>query len=320
MTLDLKPRKWPGAIRTVTLGAGSRRAVTVGGGNALPLHTWEGSFPHRPVLALEITDVDPRGWVDAAREPWEGVLGQPAAAARRAVEEYGADLLMLHLAGTHPDRGNRTPEQAAADARAVLDSVSVPLIVKGPGAGQKQNEVLARVAEQCQGEGLVLHSACQEDYKTLAAVAVAYGHVLAAESPIDMNIAKQLNILLSDANVDLNRVLLDPLTGGLGYGLEYTYSVMERIRLAALGGDLMLNAPLLCLIGEEAWKAKEAKVTAAKEPLWGDERQRGVSWEVATALPLVLAGAEVLVLRHPRALARLRRQLDSWFGSGINHG
>lgn len=261
MTLELKPKKWAGAIRTVTLGSG----LAVGGGNSLPLHTFEGSFPHRPLLGLEYA-------------------GGPAA---------GADLVMLSVSGS--------PTEAAAQVRAVLGSVSVPLIVKGPGAGARQNEVLARVAEECSGEGLILHSACQEDYKTLAAVAVAYGHVLVAESPIDMNIAKQLNILLADASVDLNRVLIDPFTGGLGYGLEYTYSVMERIRLAALAGDAMLNSPIICLVGPEAWKAKEARVS-------------GVHWEVATALPLILAGAEVVVLRHPEALARVRGQLDSWFG------
>ncbi|MEK7754540.1 MAG: acetyl-CoA decarbonylase/synthase complex subunit delta [Acidobacteriota bacterium] len=287
MTLDLKPKKWAGAIRTVTLGSGSRRALTVGGGNGLPLHTFEANFPNRPVLALEITDAD------------------PAAQARRAVEEHGADLVMLHLAGTHPDRGNRSPEQAASDVRAALDSVSVPLIVKGPGASQKQNDVLARVAEECTGEGLALHSACQEEYKTLAAVAVAYGHVLVAESPIDMNIAKQLNILLADSNMDPNRILIDPLTGGLGYGLEYTYSVMERIRLAALGGDAMLNIPMICLVGPEVWKAKEVKVSGV---------ECGINWEIATALSLIEAGAEVLVLRHPASLARLRKLLDSWFG------
>ena len=147
----------------------------------------------------------------------------------------------------------------------MLEATAVPVIVRGPGAGPKQNQVLARVAEEFQGEGLVLHSASQEDYKTLAAVAVAYGHVLVAESPIDMNIAKQLDILLADSSVDLNRVLIDPLTGALGYGLEYTYSVMQRIRLAALGGDAMLNCPLICLAGDEAWKAKEARAAGSAE-------------------------------------------------------
>jgi acetyl-CoA decarbonylase/synthase complex subunit delta len=320
MTLEFKPKEWAGTIRTVTLGSGSRQALTVGGGNGLPLHTFEGSFPHPPVLALEITDVDPPRWPDGVREMWGTALGRPAEAARRGIGEFGADLVMLHLAGAHPDRGNRSPEQATADVRAVLEAVQVPLIVKGPGAGPRQNDVLARVAEECRGEGLVLHSACPEDYKTLAAVAVAYGHVLVAESPIDLNIAKQLNILLADASMDLNRLLIDPLTGGLGYGLEYTYSVMERIRLAALGGDTMLNAPVICLVGEEAWKAKEVKVPREKEPHWGDERRRGVRWEVATALSLVEAGAEVLVLRHPEALCRVRKQLDAWFGDRARGG
>jgi acetyl-CoA decarbonylase/synthase complex subunit delta len=320
MSLDLKPKKWAGAIRAVTLGSGSRRPVTVGGGNGLPLHTFEGTFPHRPALALEITDVDPVRWAEAVREPWDGVLGKPAAAARRAVEDFGADLIMLNLMGTHPDRGNRSPEEAAADVRAVLDAVDVPLIVKGPGAGPRQNDVLARAAEEGKGEGLALHSASQEDYKTLAAVAVAYGQILVAESPIDMNIAKQLNILLSDASMDLGRTLIDPLTGGLGYGLEYTYSVMERIRLAALGGDAMLNSPMICLAGDEAWKTKEARVPGAKEPLWGNERRRGIHWELATALALIEAGADALVLRHPETLARLRKQLDCWFGQTAQGG
>jgi acetyl-CoA decarbonylase/synthase complex subunit delta len=316
MALNLKPKTWPGGVREVVLGAGSRKPITVGGGKGLPLHTFEAAFPQRPVLALEVTDVDPRTWVDAVRAPWEGVLGQPAAAARRAVTEFGADLVMLHLLGTHPDRGDRTADQAVADVRSVLEAVSCPLIVKGPGTGAKQNEVLSRVAEAASGEGLALHSACQEDYKTLAAVTVAYGQVLIAESPIDINIAKQLNILLSEASVDIGRVLIDPLTGALGYGLEYTYSVMERMRLAALAGEPMLSCPVICLAGEEVWKTKEAKTLAAKEPAWGPEAERGINWEVATTLPLLLAGADVLVLRHPEALKRVRRQVNAWFDGG----
>jgi acetyl-CoA decarbonylase/synthase, CODH/ACS complex subunit delta len=313
MALNLKTKKWPGAVRTVTLGAGSRKARTVGGGNALALHTFEGSFPHRPLLALEVTDIEPPRWPETVRAPWAGVLGRPAAAARRAVEELGADLVMVHLMGAHPDRGDRTPEQAVEDVQAVLKATTVPLIVKGPGAGDKQNEVLSRVASQLAGERLVLHSACQENYKTLAAVTVAYGHVLVAESPIDLNLAKQVNILLTDASVDVGNVLIDPLTGGLGYGLEYTYSVMERIRLAALGGDAMLSCPVICLVADEVWKVKEAKVPEEKEPLWGNLERRGVSWEITTALALLEAGAEVLVLRHPAALARVRAALDAWF-------
>ena len=313
MALSIQAKKWPGRIREITLGAGGRRQLTVGGGNGLPLHAYEATFPHRPLLGLEVTDVDPRRWPEAVRAPWDGVLGKPGPAAERAVRSFGADLVMLHLLGAHADRGNRTAAEAEADARAVLDAVDVPVIVKGPGTGPKQNEVLARVAESCRGQGLGLHAACQDDYKTLAAAAVAYEHVLVAESPIDLNLAKQLNILLSDVSVSLDRVLIDPLTGGLGYGLEYTYSVMERIRLAALGGDRMLQAPVLCLVGEEAWRVKEVKVPTEIEPRWGDLQQRGIAWELATAWSLIEAGAEIVVLRHPQTLARVRRLLDSWF-------
>jgi acetyl-CoA decarbonylase/synthase complex subunit delta len=312
--LKLKPKTWPGAIRELTLGAGRPRPIAVGGARGLPLHAFETACPHRPALGLEVTDVDPPRWPDALRRAWGEALGTPAAAARLAVERFGADLVLLSLVGTHPDRGGRGPDQAAEDVRAVLEAVPVPVAVKGPGAGQRQNEVLARVAEAASGSALVLHSACQEDHKTLAALAVAYGHVLVAESPIDVNIAKQLNILLADASVDLGRVLIDPLTGGLGYGLEYTYSVMERIRLAALGGDAMLACPVICLLGEDVWKAKEARVAEEKEPRFGALEARGVHWELATAIALLLAGADVLVFRHPEALARTRRQLDSWFG------
>jgi acetyl-CoA decarbonylase/synthase, CODH/ACS complex subunit delta len=316
MALDLKKKTWPGGVRRVQLGTGSRKPITVGGGKGLPLHTFEAAFPRRPVLGLEVTDVEPRTWPLAARTPFDGVLGQPARAAEKAVA-LGAEIVMVHLAGTHPDRGNRTPEEAVADVKAVLGAVSCPVIVKGSGAGAKQNDTLSAVAQATSGEGLVLHSACQEDYKTLAAASVAYGHILVAESPIDINIAKQLSILLSESSVDLDRVLLDPLTGGLGYGLEYTYSVMERIRLAALAGEAMLSCPVICLLGDEAWKTKEAKTAAAKEPLWGDEKQRGIAWEVATALPMLYAGADVLVMRHPEALARVRRHIDAWFdGAG----
>jgi len=315
MALQLRPKKWPAKIRQVLLGSEKRRILAIGGASGLPLHTFEAEFPNPPVLGLHITDIDPPRWVDAVREPWEGVLGNPGAAAKRAVEQYGADVVLLELLGTHPDLGNRTPKDAEADVRAVLQATNAPVIVKGPGAGPKQNDVLARIAESFRGEGLVLHSACQEEYKTLAAAAVAYNHVLVAESPIDLNIAKQVNILLGDVNVDLDRVLIDPLTGALGYGLEYTYSVMERIRLAALGGDAMLNAPIICLVGAEAWKAKEARVSADQEPLWGEQKARGINWEVATALALLLAGAELLVMRHPTALARVRTQMSSFFAS-----
>lgn len=316
VAVQVQAKKWPGKIRQVTLGSETRKTITVGGAGGLPLHTFEAEFPNPPVLGLQITDIDPPRWAEPVRRPWEGALGNPGEAARRAVDLYGADVVMVELLGTSADLGNRSAADAERDVGSVLQAVDVPVIVKGPGAGPKQNEVLAHLAERFRGYGLILHSASQDEYKTLAAAAVAYNHVLVAESPIDLNIAKQVNILLADAGVSLDRVLIDPLTGALGYGLEYTYSVMERIRLAALGGDTMLNSPVICLVGAEAWKAKEAKATVEQEPLWGDHTSRGVYWEVATAWALLLAGADVVILRHPESLARLRKQIAPFFDDG----
>ncbi|MFH1735655.1 MAG: acetyl-CoA decarbonylase/synthase complex subunit delta, partial [bacterium] len=182
--------------------------------------------------------------------------------------------------------------------------------IQGYGSGDKNSELLAKCAEECRGEGLTLASAVDEYYKTLAAATIAYDCNLVAESPIDVNLAKQLNILLSDMNVPKERIIIDPLTGGLGYGYEYTYSVMERIRLQALSGDPMMSMPILNFVGQETWKVKEVKLPATVEPSWGAEKERGILWEAVTAHGLLLAGANILVMRHPEAIAQVEKAID----------
>ena len=309
--MQLKNKTWSGAIKKVAIGntpdQGGTRAETivVGGTNTLPFHTFEGSHPHPPVVALEVTDIDPVDWIDTIREPFNGVLNDPVAWSRLAVEKYGAKLLCLNLRGTDPDRENKSPAEAADLVKAVLKSVKVPLIIKGPGPSDKQDEVLSKCAEAAAGERCLIASAYEDHYKTLVAACIAYGHTLAAETPIDVNLAKQLNILLKDMNFPLGHIIMDPLTGGLGYGLEYTYSVMERIRLQALGGDEMMQMPFICFVGREAWKVKEVK-----DP--GIEPPSALFWEMTTAISLCAAGADILVLRHPEAAIHVARAIEEW--------
>ena len=301
--------KWSGSVREVTLGGGTRSSVTVGGETTLPFLDFDGAMPHRPVLAIEIEDRKPEGWSPELQSAWGEVMDDPAQWARRAVD-LGADLIAIKLDGCHPDRGDHDGAYAADRVRQVLAAVDVPLLVNGPGIPDKDNEVLVAVAEATKGEQLALGICEEKNYRTIVAAALGNGHVVVGFTPIDVNLAKQLNILISDMGLPLDRVLMDPNTGALGYGLEYTYSVMERLRLAALMGDAMTQQPLICQAGAEVWRQKEARAVDGVPEAWGDLSGRGVAWEISTGMTLLEAGADILLVRHPDSLSALRAALD----------
>jgi acetyl-CoA decarbonylase/synthase complex subunit delta len=305
---------WPGAVREVThgssYGGGTRGStVTVGGETALPFLGFEGTMPNRPVLAVEVVDMRPQDWSPELQSVWGDALDDAAAWASRAVDE-GANMIALKLRSCHPDMGDAACDDAVRTVERVLAAVPVPLLVYGPGAAEKDNEVLVAVAERTKGEQLALGLCEEKNYRTIVAAALGNGHAVIAQTPIDVNLAKQLNILISDMGLPLERVLMDPNTGALGYGLEYTYSVMERLRLAALMGDTMTQQPMICTVGEEAWRQKECRVASDVPDAWGALAERGVAWEVSTAVTLLGAGADVLVLRHPTSVSVVREALD----------
>lgn len=318
VTVEKPAEKWTGKVREVRLGAtkeegGTRTSVvTVGGETTLPFLRFEGQVPHRPVVAIEISDVAPE-WSPVLVNAWGDVLEDPVAWAKKAVDA-GADLIALYLRGTHPDGGNRSPDQAAETVKSVLGAVGVPLLIYGPGQPDKDNDVLVRVAEAAAGEKVALGLCEQNNYRTIVAACLANGHVAMARAPIDVNIQKQLSILISDMGLPLDRVLIDPTTGALGYGIEYVYSVMERLRLAALQGDSMTQMPMICTVGEEAWRAKEAKVAEGVPAAWGDLETRGIAWEVVTATALLESGADILVLRHPKTVETIKKTIERLMG------
>jgi acetyl-CoA synthase len=304
-------------VTVVKLGAtraeGGTRGIThtIGGANCMPFHHWEGTMPNRPLVAMEVFDAVSEKYPPVLRKLWGGLLERPAEMARVCVEKYGADLISVRLDGTHPERGGRTPKEALALVKEVLSAVEVPLIVTGHSHYETMNEVMKEIARGCAGENLLLNWVEQDNYRTIAGAAVGYGHTLVAQSPIDVNIAKQLNILLTGMSVPADRIVIDPMTGAMGYGLEYTYSVMERIRLTALSGDAMLAAPMIVSPGQECAKIKELRAEEADFPAWGDLERRAAMWELATATSLLYAGADVLIMYHPEAATSLRRAIVS---------
>jgi acetyl-CoA decarbonylase/synthase, CODH/ACS complex subunit delta len=299
-----------GTIRELTLGNGDG-AVVVGGEKALPFYLFDGEMPSKPKIAIEVFDAAPEGWPTSLTDALGDVLADPAAWAKACVDKHGADIVCVQLASTDPNGENTSAETAAAVVRSVVDAVSVPVVVYGSGNAEKDAEVLKKVAETVTDRRLALGPATEDNYKPITAAALGYGHVVIAETPIDVNMAKQLNILITQMGLDADRVMIDPSCGAVGYGLEYGYTVMERLRLAALNqNDAMTQMPMIVNLGKEVWRTKEARATAAEEPAWGDEAKRGVLWEATTAITLAMSGADVLIMRHPDAVRLVKTAID----------
>lgn len=300
--------KWQGSVLTVQIGqtkheGGSRsQAIKVGGERALPFLFKEGDLLNKPEVAYEIWDTPPRDWPLPLEKELSSYWKNPVDWAKIYQEKFKAKLLCLRLQSIHPDYENNSASQAAKLVSELLKKVDLPLIIIGCGDDAKDNQVLPLVSEVARGERCLLGSAVSDNYRTIVASAIADGHCVIAESPIDVNIAKQLNMLITDLGLPLERIVINPTIGALGYGLEYAYSIMERARLACLAGDKIISCPFICFVGQEAWKVKEAKATEEEFPEWKDQFKRGLYWEVTTAIALLQAGADILVMRHPESI------------------
>ncbi len=305
MPIEIPKDKWPGSIKKVTIGAtaaegGSRsKSITLGGHTTLPYMHWEAPLGSQPVIAIEIKSRKPDDWSPILAEAWGDAMNDPATWAKKA-EEAGADLLVLALSLAD------TAADAVNAVKSVLAATGLPLVVWGPGQAEKDNDLLVAVAEATKGEKLVLGICEDKNYRTIVATAMANGHLVQARTPMDVNLAKQLNILITDMGLPADRIMMDPTTGALGYGIEYGYSVMERLRLAALQGDAMTQLPMMVTPGFEAWKAKESKVGEGVPEAWGDWKARAINWETLTATALVESGADMVVLRHPESVGRVK--------------
>lgn len=305
---------YTGVVNRITLGAtkengGTRTStITVGGAHNVVYGGGTDQACEKPVIAIDVLDSEPMDWPEALVEPYKDVLDNPAEWARKCVEEYGADLICLKFDGIHPDKGDKDAVHAAKVTEEVLKAVGVPLVLWGCGNNEKDNQVMPKVSGAAKGENCLIGTITEDNYKSLTAIALADNHHLISEAPIDINIAKQVNILASDMGFPLERIVTFQSTGALGYGIEYAYSIQERQRLAALTGDKMMAMPAICDVGYESWRAKEAKLVDA--PGWGNAADRGPMWEAATATCLLQAGVDIIRMRHPRAVKAVKNFIN----------
>ncbi len=310
MAFEIPKTAYSGKIKEIKLGSGEK-ALTVGGESCYPFYLFEGEMPNPPKIAMEVWDCPPEEWPEAALEPFKDVTNDPVQWAKKCINDYGAEMICLQLISTDPNGLDRPADEAAQVVKRVADAIDVPLIVWGTANHDKDSEVLTKVAELCQGKNLILGPVEEGDHKKIGAACIGYQHTVAASTPIDINLAKQLNILLGNLGVPDEKILIDPTVSGIGYGIEYAYSVMERIRMAALTQqDDKLQFPIICNISKEVWKTKEVSIPESEDPSLGDQKKRGILTEAMSAVVLLLAGADILIMRHPEAIKLVREVIS----------
>ncbi|MCX8109730.1 MAG: acetyl-CoA decarbonylase/synthase complex subunit delta [Syntrophorhabdaceae bacterium] len=309
MGFEIPKIRYTGKIKKVTLGYGERQ-VKIGGEGCYPFYTFEGDMPNPPRVAFEVWDCEPDDWQEWAIEPFRDVLHDPVLWAKKCIDVYGAELIALNLKSADPNGMNRDVEDVVEVVKKVAGAIDCPLIVWGTSNDDKDAVLLRRVAEVCEGKNIALGPLSEKNYKQIGAMAIGYSQVVMASTPIDVNLAKQLNILLGNLGVQDEKILIDPTSGSLGYGLEYTYSVMERDRMAALTQeDTKLQYPIICNVAQEVWKTKETRLTEQEEPRLGNEVRRSILMESVTAMSLLIAGADIVIMRHPEGVRLIKEMI-----------
>jgi len=309
-------------ISTVTLGAtkadgGSRESVVkIGGETAMPFHFFDGDIPNKPAIAMEVFDQVPGRYPDVLKKRYGKLLEDPAAMAKECVEKYGAELISVRLVGAHPQDGDKSPEECVDVVKSVLSAVGVPLIITGVNHFEKNNAVMKKIAGECAGERLLFNWVEADNYKTIIASALAYDHCVVLQSPIDVNIAKQLNILAGNMGLTADRIVMDPMTSALGYGLDYGYTIAERLRLTGLESDEMLVYPIMFNVGKECAGIKEMIVPGDELPQLGNLDERAAIWEIVTTSSLLLAGGDLFIMYHPTAVRVIKKKIEDMFSSG----
>jgi acetyl-CoA decarbonylase/synthase complex subunit delta len=291
---------YTGVVREVTIGKGNK-SLKIGGENILPFHSFDqGSNPNPAKFALEVLDMKPEDWPEHAIEPYRDVISDPVAWAKKA-RGFGVDAISLLLVSTDPAVKDSPADKAAALAKQVAEAIDVPLIVYGSGDEVKDVEVLSKVAEVCDGMNLLIGPVLKENYEAVGKAILDHGHTAIAQTPLDINLLKELNVKLSKF-FPAERIVIDPLSSALGYGMEYSFSLMERVKqIGIMTKDSMTMMPIIANLGGECWKTKQAK----------ENKKQGLLWEGMTAMSLLLAGANIAVLRHPETFKLIKETIQA---------
>ena len=310
MSFEPKTAPFSGRVNAVTLGTGDN-AIVIGGQNVLPFYTFDAPIENAPKIGVEVSDLAASWDVESLKEFYAGCTTM-ADYAKKAESVDGCDFICLNFVGADPNGANRSVADCVADAKAVAEAVTKPIVVMGCKNLDKDGELLAALAEALSGKNVLFMSAKNENYKTVgASVALANGQKLGAETADDINLAKQLNIMLKGLNVNPEAVVMDIGTAAVGYGYEYAASTFDRIRLAALAqGDADLQMPILAAVCNDTWGVKESAASEADEPAWGDREERAISMEIATAVADLTGGADAVVLRHPASVATVKKFIN----------
>ena len=310
MSFVPKTQPFSGKINAVTLGTGDK-AIVIGGQNVLPFYTFDAAIENAPKIGVEISDAADKWDVPGLVEFYAGCTTM-AERAKKAETMEGADFICLNFESADPNGADRSVAECVADAKAVAEVVTMPIVVMGCKHLEKDAELFSAIAEALSGKNVLFMSAKNENYKTVGgSVALANGQKVGAETADDINLAKQLNIMLKGLNVPAESIVMNIGTAAVGYGYEYVASTLDRIRAAALAqSDADLQMPILAPVSTDTWSVKESSASEEDEPAWGCREERGISMEIATASANLTGGADAVIMRHPAAVATIKKFIN----------
>ena len=312
MAFEPKTQAFTSSIATVTLGTGDK-ACKLGGVNVLPFYSFDAPIENAPKIGVEITDAGIAAYPQKGLQEFYAGCTTPAEMAKRVETMHGASFICLHLEGADPNGENKSVEECVEIAKSVAEATELPLVIMGCKNIEKDAELFTKISEALQGKNILVLSAREEDYKTVgASAALAYGQKVGAESAVDINLAKQLNVLMTQLGVAPSSIVMNAGSAAAGYGYEYVASTLDRIRAAALAqSDDQLQMPIMTPVSTEAWGVKEAIMSEADMPEWGDAEERGIEMEITTAAACLAGGSDAVIMRHPAAIKAIADMIEA---------